>query len=90
MVLAVFIIKSVNSQDVVAVNTIHIVSQYENANDVNMLCELVRVGVGIRATNWRIRRPGDTMDTLLEFNITDGTGLPGAENFFLLRIISEY
>ena len=60
-----------------------IVSQPENAADVSILCEVVRVTLGIRATAWRIRRPGDTMDTVLLFNNTDGTGLPGAENFFI-------
>ena len=84
VVLTVFI-KCVNSQEVIAVNTIPssmIVSQPENATDVSILCEVVRVGFGLRATNWRIRRPGDAMDTLLQFNST-GTGFPGSENFFI-------
>ena len=86
--LAVFV-KCVNSQEVIAVNTVPssmIVSQPENAADVGILCEVVRVGVGLRGTNWRIRRPGDTMDTLLEFNLTDGTGILGSENFFLTDV----
>ena len=83
--LAVFM-KCVSSQELFAVNTIPssmIVSQPENATDVSILCEVVRVGVGIRATNWRIRRPGDAVYTLLDFNGTDGTGILGSKNFFL-------
>ena len=60
-----------------------IVSQPENTANISILCEVVRVGVGIRATTWRIRRPGDTVYTELEFSSTDGTGLPGSENFFI-------
>ena len=82
----VALFQGVSSQEVIAVNTVPssmIVSQPENATNVALYCEVIRIGVGIRATIWRIRRPGDSTETLLEFNNADGTGLVGSENFFI-------
>lgn len=60
----VALFQGVSCQEVIAVNTVPssmIVSQPENATNVALYCEVIRIGVGIRATLWRIRRPGDNI-----------------------------
>ena len=75
------------SQPLIAVSTVPyssmIVSQPENATNVTLYCKVFRVGIGQRSSEWSIRRHGDATDTDLRFSLVDGTGMPGAENFFV-------
>ena len=63
------------SQQLIAVSTVPyssmIVSQPENATNVPLYCEVFRVGIGQRSSEWSMRRPGDATDTDLRFSLVD-------------------
>ena len=59
-----------------------VIAAPENATNVTLYC-VTTVGEEIIQIRWRITRPGDTMGTEIRFNVTDGTGRTGFENYFV-------